>query len=524
MRIGIDVGGTNTDAVLMDGRSVVGAVKASTTGDVSSGIFEAVRSLIDATAIDVAQIRSVMIGTTHFVNAFVERKNLRPPMILRIGLPAGRGVPPTSGWPADLRAAMRAHVVQVEGGFQFNGAPILPLDERAIAEAARQARDAGLSAVAISCIFSHVDDSMEHRARDIFAQEAPDIAATLSSEVGRVGMLERENAAIINASLVDMGQKVMMAFQSALAQLDIHVPIFVSQNDGTLMSAENAARFPVFTFASGPTNSMRGAAYLSGRRDAIVADIGGTTTDAGVLVKGFPREASLAADFGGVRTNFRMPDVVSVGLGGGSIVRRTGGATTIGPDSVGYRLMREAMVFGGETLTTTDIAVAAGYADVGEPGRVRGLPAEVVKEALAAMHAQFNDAIDRIKSEAADIPLVLVGGGSILISEKIPGTTETIVPTNASVANAIGASIAQVSGEIDRVFLYADHGREGALAEARAEATRRAIEAGATADTVEVVDVLELNLTSMPGDAVRLRVRAVGDLASTQSQGDRACN
>lgn len=513
MRIGIDVGGTNTDAVLMDERSVVGAVKSSTTKDVSTGIFGAVRDLLESSTVDAGAVRQVMIGTTHFVNAFVQRKNLRKPMVLRIGLPASRGVPPTSGWPKDLRSMMDENVVMVHGGFQFNGKPITPLDESAIATAAREAKRLGLGSVAVSCIFSHIDSSMEQRAREIFMQEAPDVAVTLSSEVGRVGMLERENAAIINASLVDMGREVMSAFETALSRLNINAPIYVSQNDGTLMSAAHAALFPVFTFASGPTNSMRGAAYLSGKRDAVVADIGGTTTDTGALVNGFPREASLATDFGGVRTNFRMPDVVSVGLGGGSIVRQEGGAVTVGPDSVGYRLTEEAMVFGGDVLTTTDIAVAAGYADVGDASRVRDLPGPLIKEALAAIHAHFNEAVDRIKSDTGDVPLVLVGGGSILINEKTPGTTETIIPDNAAVANAIGASIAQVSGEFDHIYLYANEGRDAALKHAREQASRRAVEAGAVAETVEIVDVLELNIISMPGDAVRVRTRAVGDLA-----------
>ena len=87
------------------------------------------------------------------------------------------------------------------------------------------------------------------------------------------------------------------------------------------MDVDFAARYPVATFASGPTNSMRGAAFLSGLDDCAVVDIGGTTTDVGVLQHGFPREASVAVDIGGVRTNFRMPDVLSIGIGGGSRVR-----------------------------------------------------------------------------------------------------------------------------------------------------------------------------------------------------------
>src|SRR5690606_7091816 len=127
----------------------------------------------------------------------------------------------------------------------------------------------------------------------------------------------------------------------------------LTQNDGTLMTADFAERFPVLTFASGPSNSVRGAAFLSGRRNALVLDVGGTTSDIGVLVDGFPRRSSLAVDVGGVRTTFRMPDVYSFGLGGGSIVTEEGDSVRVGPESVGYRLTREAWTFGGDTLTAT---------------------------------------------------------------------------------------------------------------------------------------------------------------------------
>src|SRR5256884_6508717 len=125
----------------------------------------------------------------------------------------------------------------------------------------------------------------------------------------------------MNACLRDLAVHIVEAFDSALRQVGIKAPLFLSQNDGTLMSVDYAERYPVATFASGPTNSMRGAAFLSGERDCAVVDVGGTTSDVGVLQHGFPREASVAIDIGGVRTNFRMPDVFSLGLGGGSIVR-----------------------------------------------------------------------------------------------------------------------------------------------------------------------------------------------------------
>ena len=97
---------------------------------------------------------------------------------------------------------------------------------------------------------------------------------------------------------------------------------YFAQNDGTLMALDYAVGYPVLTIGSGPANSMRGAAYLTGRGDAIVADVGGTSTDVGVLVNGFPRESSAAVEIGGVRTNFRMPDLVAIALGGGTVVER----------------------------------------------------------------------------------------------------------------------------------------------------------------------------------------------------------
>ena len=131
------------------------------------------------------------------------------------------------------------------------------------------------------------------------------------------------------------------------------------------MEAGAAIALPVMSFASGATNSMRGAAFLSGLADAMVVDVGGTSTDVGQLRHGFPREANSVVEVGGVRTLFRMPDLLSIGLGGGSLVERV--PLAVGPRSVGYRLTREALVFGGNTLTATDAAVAAGVARIGDP-------------------------------------------------------------------------------------------------------------------------------------------------------------
>src|ERR1700685_3791389 len=121
------------------------------------------------------------------------------------------------------------------------------------------------------------------------------------------------------------------------------------------MDAAYAERFPVLTFASGPTNSIRGAAFLSGVAEAIVVDVGGTTSDVGALHKGFPHQATVAVEVGGVRTNFRMPDVYSFGLGGGSLVVDGAGGVKVGATAGGYKLITGALVFRGSAPRSHDL-------------------------------------------------------------------------------------------------------------------------------------------------------------------------
>ena len=206
-----------------------------------------------------------------------------------------------------------------------------------------------------------------------------------------------------------------------------------------------------------------------------------------------------------------MPDVLSFGLGGGSLVRDDG--ARIGPDSVGYELTTKGMVFGGDILTTTDIVVAAGLADIGDRGRVASVPPRTIETALDTIHQMTDDAVDRMKTSAEALPVILVGGGAILISRDLPAASDIIKPDHAPVANAIGAAIAQVGGEVDRVFSLDGLSRDDALDEAKREASGKAIAAGADPDSVEIVDVEEVPLAYLPSNATRIRVKAVGDLS-----------
>jgi N-methylhydantoinase A/oxoprolinase/acetone carboxylase beta subunit len=337
------------------------------------------------------------------------------------------------------------------------------------------------------------------------------VHVSLSHEIGSVGLLERENATILNAALVGVAGDVASAMEAALAAHELRPVTFFAQNDGTLMALDHALRYPVLTIGSGPANSIRGAAFLTGTADSLVADVGGTSTDVGVLANGFPRESSQGVEIGGIRTNFRMPDLVTIALGGGTVVAGDPAAPVIGPQSVGFRLRGDALVFGGQTPTLTDSAVASGRASLGDPGligRHRGLLQSAAKRA----DEMLADAIDRVKTAKGDRALIAVGGGSILVPDDLPGISEVIRPEHFDAANAVGAAIASVSGQVDRIFHPGADGRKAALAEASDEAVQNAIAAGADPAAVQIVEIEEIPLAYLTTPAVRIRVKAAGAL------------
>lgn len=509
MRIGIDVGGTHTDAVLMRGRELIAATKALTTDDISTGILNAIREILKSSGARPAGVRAVMLGTTQFTNAVVERRELAPVAAIRIGAQSTRALPVMAKWPDDLRAKADGAQYLVDGGHDYDGTEIVPFDREAVDAAAADLTERGIKAAAITAVFSSINPGAEKEAAERLRAAAPDLAISLSHEIGAIGLYQRENATILNAALQIFSKGVAAAFQSALADLGLACPLFISQNDGTLMSASFAADFPVLTFSSGPTNSMRGAAFLSGVRDAMVADIGGTTSDIGMLIGGFPRQSGLAVRIGGVLTNFRMPDVLAVGLGGGSRVSPDGART--GPQSVGRELPKMGRVFGGEVLTATDIAVAAGRADIGDRARVADLPRDVVDAAMAQIRATLEDNIDRMKTSASDLPLIVVGGGEFLCPDELAGVSEVIRPENGGVANAIGAAFAQVGGEAETIYRRDSQNREAVLAEVKRAAGERAVAAGARPETIEIIDIEETPMSYLAEQASRIRAKAVGE-------------
>ncbi|MEL7485788.1 MAG: hydantoinase/oxoprolinase family protein [Pseudomonadota bacterium] len=514
MRIGVDVGGTNTDAVVVDGDALVAAEKRPTSDDIAEGVIEAVRAVLASAGVAPEAIDAVMLGTTQFTNAVVRRRDLAHIGALRVGAQSSRALPIGAKWPKDLASVVIAAAEQVDGGAEFDGAPIVSFD----AEAARAAIDAfqskGAEALAITSLFSPVNADHEIAARNIAAATFKEDRIALSNAVGGLGLYQRENATLLNAALLPFADRVVDAFAAAFSTLDIACPFFISQNDGTLMTAAFAKAYPVLTFSSGPTNSMRGAAFLTGARNAMVVDIGGTTSDIGMLIDGYPRPSGVAVEIGGVLTNFRMPDVLAVGLGGGSIVADDG--RSIGPDSVGAALRTRGLVFGGDILTASDAAIAAGRSDFGDVSAARALDPALVNAADSEMRRMLGDGIDRMKTSADALPLIVVGGGAFLAPDDLPGVSHTLRPENAGVANAIGAAFAQIGAEAEIVYVRAQRDRNDALAEAKAQAIARAVDAGADPEKTDIAHIEETPMSYLAEGGSVIKARAVGDVDLTR--------
>lgn len=514
-KIGIDVGGTNTDAVLIDeNRRVVCDTKNPTSADIYSGIVGAIQIILEKSGVNPADIKQAMLGTTQCTNAIVERKGLEPIAVLRIGAPATTGIAPMTDWQEDIKQIVVASTI-VRGGYEYDGKEITQFDEMAT-RAFFESIKGKVASVAISCAFSVVRNEEELRAAEICREVmGPDCKITISSEIGSMGLIERENASILNASLYRVAERFTDGFANSLATMGItDADIYLSQNDGTLMTMAYAKRYPILTIACGPTNSIRGASYLSSLKNAVVVDVGGTTSDLGVIQNGFPRESSIAATIGGVRTNFRMPDVVTIGLGGGSLVRvKEDGRITVGPDSVGYQIREKALCFGGDTLTATDIAVRLGMASIGDAKLVESIPMETARKAMTVIQEMVEDAIDAMKVSSDDVDVILVGGGSILVPEKLAGAKSVSKPEHFGTANAIGSAISKVSGNFEKLMDYTVTPRDESLEIAKKEAIEMAVAAGAVRETVEIVDMEDVPLQYYPGNTCRVKIKAAGDLA-----------
>jgi DUF917 family protein/N-methylhydantoinase A/oxoprolinase/acetone carboxylase beta subunit len=527
---------------------------------VTTGITEAVRAVIQASNVPLNAIACVIVGTTHFVNAVVQRSSsLQPVGVVRLcggskdGF--GLGVPPFVDFPKDLRRLIAARTFFCDGGHQISGTEISPIDEAELQRVAEELVDDGVSNVVVSAIYSPLNSTHEVKAGDILLKRMHELLdargggglairprVTLSHRISSLGFLARENAAILNATLRPLAERTILGFQKAMQEIFHGQPcaLYLTQNDGSVLSAPDAIDLPIRTFNSGPTNSIRGGEFLwnaasssehpTVREDALVViDIGGTTSDSGLLLpNGLPRMSSIMSLVGGVRTNFALPAVESIGLGGGSIVRNSEDDLTVGPDSVALELLQKARLFGGDVLTATDIVAASEFHShtghnpldgMGEPGRLKDVSPQTVERARQRMRRTIEELVDRTKAHKGDVDVLIVGGGAIVIDTERPlsGVRAVRKVKGGEVANAVGAAISRVSGVVDTVADTSQQTLKQAQETVSKQAIEEAVLNGARRETVQVVEVTVLPIQYVDAKA-RILIRAVGELDVVQGQ------
>ncbi|KAF2178037.1 hypothetical protein K469DRAFT_600897 [Zopfia rhizophila CBS 207.26] len=516
--IGIDVGGTNTDAVILQEDQVLAWHKTPTTSDIQAGVELAIQEVIKKGDVHPGGIKSVKIGTTQFVNAVIEQdaSKLDKVAVIRLCGPYSQGSPPFADFPVGLRNLMEGHCGYVDGGYQaVDGHCISKLKRAQLEEQAIRIKQKSITSVVVIGIYSPSNPAQENEAAEILSYIlGPSYDVSCSHRIGRLGFLERENASILNASLRRFARHVIQGFELAVRRLG-GCKLYITLNDGTLSKAKEASEHPVRCFKGGPTNSARGAAFLSQGQlrldekddsEILVVDVGGTTTDiCALLESGFPRQSAAFVKIAGVRTNFTIPDVHSIALGGGSVVRDKAGRTTVGPDSVGSRLEHEAIYFGGETLTTTDLVLPNGLTERIAP--------TIKTSGLQEIKRVIEEAIDMVKTKQGDATVVLVGGGSIIIDNTLAGVRRLLRPAHYEVANAVGAAIGKISGMVDIVAIPTSEKRiDEQLEEAKALAIKRCVVAGGSSETTEIVEIDVVPISYVTNGATRLMVRVVADL------------
>lgn len=477
--------------------------------------------MFEQSKVDPRQIASVTIGTTHFINSVVERDRTRLAKVgvIRLCGPFSKDIPIGIDWPPELRRIICGYRGIVGGGLEIDGSLIAELDTEEVKRQAGEIKSQGISSIAVVGIFSPIDivHKQEETAAEIIRRVYPEADVVCSKDVANIGFLERENAAILNASILPFARRTIRAFQRAIRDLKLECPVFVTQNDGTILHASAAARLPIRTFSSGPTNSMRGAAFLmqgQAKEAMMVIDVGGTTTDVGLLEKnGFPRQAAAYSEISGVRTNFSYPDVRSIGLGGGSIVKRNEEVRlVVGPESVGYRITEEALVFGGDVATTTDYTVLGDLdLEIGDrtnlEGRVLTTDLLEFKDTVKSMLERI---VDQMKTSPDDIPVVLVGGGAVIAPKSLRGASRVVKPHWSGIANAIGAATARVSGVIDSVEDTAARSKAQIMDYLSQRAIDVAVRNGALRESVKIAEMDSFPLQYIANKS-RMIVKAVGD-------------
>lgn len=382
--VGIDVGGTFTDCVVVDDQGRVWMDKAFTTpSNLAEGIVAALANVCDRLDTDVDAVLSeasvFALGTTSLINRVVSRRGARVGFITTQGhedaVRIGRVLSRSEGLPEqlhyDVAAWNKPEPLFVEGGVRgvservdSTGAVVAPLDEAGLLQAVNDLHDLGVDSIAVMFLWSFLNPAHELRARELIEQAAPGLPVNLSSDIApTLGEFERANTTLMNAYLAPGAERDFAEIDARLRERGLRQPLLLMQSNGGLAASEELRRRPVTGLAAGPVGGVMGVQRLAaalGVQNAICTDMGGTSFDVGLIVDGQPRFSGESVV---ERHRLRVPtvEVTSIGAGGGSIAAVDGfGELHVGPHSAGSTPGPVCYGAGGTEPTVTDANVVLG--------------------------------------------------------------------------------------------------------------------------------------------------------------------
>lgn len=497
MIIGVDIGGTNTDVCVVDKKkNILAACKVTTTQSIEEGVVQAIAQVVK----NPQAIEAVCVGTTHATNAILQGKELESTGLIRI---AGHNpdIEPGIMWPDALRLQIIKAFENIPGGYECHGDPISSFDEMKTKEAIYKLLDKGVPSISVVGVFSPINPEQELLVKALIREIAgKDFPVTLSSDIGGIGFLERENATLLNSALKKVVRSGFQSLKSSLENMGCHAPLWMIHNDGSVMDVSHAIDFPIFTISCGQTNSFRGACELAKKQNGIVIDVGGTSSDIGYVIDGFAKRSCHAAKIGGVKLQFPMPDVLSLAIGGGSIIE----GIKIGPESVARMLKTKAHCFGGDTLTLTDISILSGHLSIeGADSSKIPISKAQANTVLEKVEKEILRAVNIVRAKHKSLPLIAVGGGALFLKN-----IGCEIPPYADVANAYGAALAEISSTVDIVASLQERIRT--LEEIKAKAVQNACKKGAVKESCRIVNMEVIPYAYSKNALARIIVTASG--------------
>ncbi len=461
MILGLDVGGTHTDAVLLSSKGIQERVKVPTDPD---NLFKSVLSgfskLLEHT--DPKQIERVVLSTTLTTNAIVQQ-NMAPVAMV---VSAGPGIDPE-------HYRTGKHYYSVSGSINHRGREKAPVNEMQIQDIAKEIKKAGIEYVGVVSKFCVRNPSHEILIKRILNKYFKKVF--LGHHVsGNLNFPRRIATTHLNAAVFSLHKEFFEAVEQSLEEKGLTIPIQILKADGGTMTLDASMHFPAQTVLSGPAASIMGAIpHAPEGQDAIVLDIGGTTTDIAFLVDKAPLLEPVGIRRGQYKSLIRSLRTDSKGIGGDSAVRVEDGELTIGPDRMG-----PAMAFGGPVPTPTDALITLGLMDEGDKDKAKEGINNIAKDLSmtdeeAADHIfrsccnvilkKTFEMIDRLNSKPvytvhdflegyklSPRKILMLGGPARFFADKIEDMykIETIAVPESSVANAIGAALARTTCEV----------------------------------------------------------------------------